>query len=167
MIALTRQLIPRHVLPRLRIRATCKFFGTLTNPTQPFEEEQLPWYRPDQFYPAHVGEILDTKYKIVGKLGYGAYSTVWLCRNLRCVCCDWIAFFAQLTFASVNGSKGMTTLSPSKFVPEMLAMLNTCVGSFTFMSMSVHLILRTLANLSFVGCLELSNSPALPGNIFV
>lgn len=51
--------------------------------TQPFEEERLPWYKPDQFYPVRIGEIFENKYKVVGKLGYGAYSTVWLCRNVK------------------------------------------------------------------------------------
>ncbi|KAJ8131233.1 hypothetical protein O1611_g2390 [Lasiodiplodia mahajangana] len=50
---------------------------------KPFEEEQLPWYNPDQFYPVRIGEILNSSYKVLGKLGYGAYSTVWLCRNVR------------------------------------------------------------------------------------
>jgi len=48
-----------------------------------FEEERLPWYSHDQFYPARPGEILDSSFKIIGKLGYGAYSTVWLCRDIR------------------------------------------------------------------------------------
>ena len=48
-----------------------------------FEEERLPWYNPDQFYPVRIGEILDSSYKVLGKLGYGAYSTVWLCRNIE------------------------------------------------------------------------------------
>jgi hypothetical protein len=49
---------------------------------QPFEEEKLPWYAADQFYPVRVGEILDSRYKVLGKLGYGAHSTSWLCRNI-------------------------------------------------------------------------------------
>lgn len=53
--------------------------------SQPFEEERLPWYNPDRFYPVRIGEIFDSKYKVVGKLGYGAYSTVWLCRNVKYV----------------------------------------------------------------------------------
>ncbi|KAF2004736.1 non-specific serine/threonine protein kinase [Amniculicola lignicola CBS 123094] len=53
------------------------------DPGQPFEEERLPWYNPDKFYPVRIGEILDSSYKVLGKLGYGAYSTVWLCRNTR------------------------------------------------------------------------------------
>lgn len=50
----------------------------------PFEEERLPWYRADQFYPVRIGETFQSKYKVVGKLGYGAYATVWLCRDLKC-----------------------------------------------------------------------------------
>ncbi|RMY84617.1 hypothetical protein D0864_07513 [Hortaea werneckii] len=53
------------------------------NVPQAFEEERLPWYRADQFYPGHIGETLISRYKVVGKLGYGAYSTVWLCRDIK------------------------------------------------------------------------------------
>ncbi|KAH9220936.1 non-specific serine/threonine protein kinase [Leptodontidium sp. 2 PMI_412] len=30
-----------------------------------------------------ANQILDSSYKVLGKLGYGAYSTIWLCRNIR------------------------------------------------------------------------------------
>ncbi|PYH83740.1 kinase-like protein [Aspergillus uvarum CBS 121591] len=46
-----------------------------------WEEERLPFYKPQQFYPVHIGETLNTRYQVVGKLGYGSYSTVWLCRD--------------------------------------------------------------------------------------
>lgn len=59
--------------------------ATRMNLSQPFEEERLPWYDPDQFYPVRVGEIFESKYKVVGKLGYGAHSTVWLCRKVKYV----------------------------------------------------------------------------------
>jgi hypothetical protein len=42
----------------------------------PFEEEQLPWYKHDQFYPVHIGETFDSKYKVVGKLGYGVAEMI-------------------------------------------------------------------------------------------
>lgn len=53
------------------------------NFSRPFEEERLPWYSADQFYPVRLGEILKSQYRVIGKLGYGAYSTVWLCRDLK------------------------------------------------------------------------------------
>ncbi len=47
------------------------------------EEEKLKFYEPEQYYPVHIGEVVKSRYEVVGKLGYGAYSTVWLCRDLR------------------------------------------------------------------------------------
>lgn len=55
------------------------------NHSQLFEEERLPWYSADQFYPVHLGEVFISKYKVVGKLGYGAHSTVWLCRDIKSI----------------------------------------------------------------------------------
>ncbi|KAF2760067.1 putative CDK4/6 [Pseudovirgaria hyperparasitica] len=45
------------------------------------EEERESLYSPTTFYPAKISEVLNTRYQIVGKLGYGGYSTVWLCRD--------------------------------------------------------------------------------------
>lgn len=49
---------------------------------KPFEEERLPDYEADQFYPASIGDTINSRYRIIGKLGYGANSTVWFCREL-------------------------------------------------------------------------------------
>ncbi|KAG8844206.1 hypothetical protein FRB91_002779, partial [Serendipita sp. 411] len=46
------------------------------------EEETWEWYKPGEFYPVHIGEILKSKYQVAGKPGYGAYGTAWLCRDL-------------------------------------------------------------------------------------
>ena len=73
----------RREITRFARRQPLSLSTAKMDPGQPFEEEQLPWYRPDQFYPVRIGEILDSKYKVLGKLGYGAHSTVWLCRNIR------------------------------------------------------------------------------------
>lgn len=47
------------------------------------EEETLPFYKPSNFYPAYIGQVLASKYRVVGKLGFGASSTVWLAWDLR------------------------------------------------------------------------------------
>lgn len=47
------------------------------------EEETLPFYSPASFYPAYIGEVLASKYRVVGKLGFGASSTVWLAWDLE------------------------------------------------------------------------------------
>lgn len=51
--------------------------------TQVFEEEQFEWYTPTQFYSVRIEEVFNDRYQVIGKLGYGAYSTVWLCRDLK------------------------------------------------------------------------------------
>ena len=42
------------------------------------EEQTLPQYCPQLFYPVHLGKVINSRYQIVTKLGYGTSSTVWL-----------------------------------------------------------------------------------------
>jgi serine/threonine-protein kinase SRPK3 len=48
---------------------------------RPLEEKNLPGYDPLEFYPVQLGELIVDRYRVVGKLGYGANSTVWFCRD--------------------------------------------------------------------------------------
>lgn len=43
--------------------------------------ESLEKYRPGGYHPVMVGDLLHDRYRIVDKLGYGGYSTVWLARD--------------------------------------------------------------------------------------
>ncbi|EFE35053.1 uncharacterized protein ARB_06009 [Trichophyton benhamiae CBS 112371] len=47
------------------------------------EEEELPDYKADRFYPVHLGEVFQGRYQVLGKLGFGSSSTVWLARDLK------------------------------------------------------------------------------------
>ncbi|KAH8904753.1 serine threonine protein kinase, CMGC group [Coniochaeta sp. PMI_546] len=47
------------------------------------EEELLPDYIASRYFPVRIGEVLNNRYQIVGKLGFGATSTVWLARDLH------------------------------------------------------------------------------------
>ncbi|KAJ6155821.1 hypothetical protein N7470_006387 [Penicillium chermesinum] len=51
-------------------------------PSEVLEEERFEQFHRRQYYPATVGEILISKYQIIGKLGFGTTSTVWLARDL-------------------------------------------------------------------------------------
>jgi len=55
------------------------------SPGQALEGESLPFYNPDHYYPVKIGQIMDSNDRILGKLGYGSYSTVWLARDVRYV----------------------------------------------------------------------------------
>ncbi|OOF99201.1 hypothetical protein ASPCADRAFT_394484 [Aspergillus carbonarius ITEM 5010] len=39
------------------------------------EEEAIPTYKPERFYPVHIGEVFNRRYQVVGKLGYGSTAT--------------------------------------------------------------------------------------------
>ncbi|KAH9841232.1 protein kinase, partial [Teratosphaeria destructans] len=50
---------------------------------QPIDEQTLPRDRQRQYCPIRIGQRLVDRYKIVAKVGFGAYSTVWLARDER------------------------------------------------------------------------------------
>ncbi|KFY47801.1 hypothetical protein V495_01801, partial [Pseudogymnoascus sp. VKM F-4514 (FW-929)] len=52
----------------------------LINPSKKVEEEH---FGIERYYPARIGDILSSRYQIVGKLGFGNSSTVWLSRDLQ------------------------------------------------------------------------------------
>lgn len=74
-------------LPRLGRRWTPLNFTNLNFiriPTsQAIEEETIPGYVAARYYPTRIGEILKDRYQVVGKLGFGASSTVWLARDME------------------------------------------------------------------------------------
>lgn len=85
----------RPIRPPLTFRAFAgampKGSRILTFPSEGFEklpldheveEETVPQYKPEKFYPVRLGEVICSKYQIVAKLGFGTSSTIWLCRDL-------------------------------------------------------------------------------------
>lgn len=79
----TRQLLrshrPHH---NSSINSTRGIVTKSPDTNQPFEEERLPDYEVEQFYVVKIGESINSRYHVIGKLGYGANSTVWFCRDL-------------------------------------------------------------------------------------
>lgn len=49
------------------------------------EEEQFEEFKAGLYYPMKPGEILASRYLIIGKLGFGRTSTVWLAHDMRYV----------------------------------------------------------------------------------
>ena len=45
-------------------------------------EEGRDEYRPGGFHPVYIGDVYAEKYKILNKIGYGVYSTVWIVQDL-------------------------------------------------------------------------------------
>ncbi|KAJ5723211.1 hypothetical protein N7488_001246 [Penicillium malachiteum] len=53
-------------------------------PSAVLEEERFEQFKLGRDYPANIGEVLTSRYQVVGKLGFGTTSTVWLARDLEC-----------------------------------------------------------------------------------
>ena len=66
------------------LRQSTSYFSTYTMSTEnEIEEETLPNYDAMDYYPVRIGEVFSSRYRVIGKLGYGAYSTVWLSQDLQ------------------------------------------------------------------------------------
>jgi serine/threonine-protein kinase SRPK3 len=46
-------------------------------------EEGKAAYRLGGFHPVYIGDIFNNRYKVLNKIGYGQYSTVWLVKDLQ------------------------------------------------------------------------------------
>lgn len=67
------------------------FWPTVATPAQPtilpsdvpIEEELLPGYDPQNYYPVNPGDVFHNRYEMMAKLGFGSCSTVWLARDMH------------------------------------------------------------------------------------
>ena len=92
-----------------RITSTCKI-----------EEETFSDYLAARHYPVRIGEVLDSRYQVVGKLGYGAYSTVWVARDLK-----WVTFLTATHGQVTNPAVNTTQPTP----PRCLESLDPVTGN--------------------------------------
>ncbi|KAJ5513879.1 hypothetical protein N7463_003431 [Penicillium fimorum] len=52
-------------------------------PSKILEEERFAEFKKGHYYAVNIGDVLVSKYQVVGKLGFGTTSTVWLARDLE------------------------------------------------------------------------------------
>ncbi|KAI9757923.1 MAG: transcription factor TFIIIB subunit brf1 [Chaenotheca gracillima] len=64
------------------------------------EEEIGPRYNPIHYYPMRLGEVLQDRYQIATKLGWGTGSTVWLAQDLY----QWRFFGPRYVAIKVNSN---------------------------------------------------------------
>ncbi|POR33931.1 Protein kinase-like domain protein [Tolypocladium paradoxum] len=49
----------------------------------PVDEERVPGYKPEHYYPANPGDVLENRYQLDAKIGWGSSSTVWLAHDIQ------------------------------------------------------------------------------------
>jgi serine/threonine protein kinase len=45
-------------------------------------DEDAESYRPGGYHPVHIGDLYNKRYLVVQKLGWGHFSTVWMCQDI-------------------------------------------------------------------------------------
>lgn len=93
---LLRQSTPLHLALRIRPRislsteltrmvhaANCRTLPPLLAKEDLVEEETVRGYKAEHYYPVRTGNLFHNRYKVIGKLGFGSASTVWLCHDLQ------------------------------------------------------------------------------------
>lgn len=117
---------------------------------RPVEEERVPYYDPKRFYPTYLGEVLNGRYQIATKLGYGTNSTVWLARDLH----KFVVLCPKLFVAGqFNIRLGWGGLAPgmlrSKSMPLIVLARKQPRMSFAFHSSSRRQICNTKEDILF------------------
>ncbi|KAI8652250.1 Protein kinase domain-containing protein [Fusarium keratoplasticum] len=72
-------------------------------------EEGKAAYQPGGFHPVYIGNIFNDRYKVLNKIGYGQYSTVWLVKDLQASGNEPSAFRALKVLSAVCYSQGYDT----------------------------------------------------------
>ena len=75
-----RNSLQRSPLPPLRFPTTG--FKVIDN-SDILEEERFDDFKSGKYYAVNIGDVFNYKYQVVGKLGFGVTSTVWLARDLQ------------------------------------------------------------------------------------
>ncbi|KAJ0162150.1 Serine/threonine-protein kinase SRPK [Colletotrichum tanaceti] len=55
----------------------------LISPEILVDEERVPGYNSAHYYPANPGDVLENRYQLHAKIGWGSSSTVWLAQDIR------------------------------------------------------------------------------------
>ncbi|KAJ5941708.1 protein kinase domain protein [Penicillium verrucosum] len=89
---------------------------------QVLDEERFEQFKQGQYYPANIGDVLISKYQIIGKLGFGTTSTIWLARDLKSSICDTQNLQVLSDFGSaVRGDERNHDVQPNVYrLPEVM-----------------------------------------------
>ena len=69
--------------PRLAPRGFPSSGFKIIDKDELIDEEEIPNYKPEYYYPVRQGEVFNDRYQALVKLGFGTSSTIWLARDLQ------------------------------------------------------------------------------------
>lgn len=92
------------------------WLNTRTFSKHNINEEDPARYCPGGYHPVRIGDEFNSgTYKVISKLGYGIYSTVWLARNLRYISLSPCFWAAVLMLARTNQHFALKFLTADSF----------------------------------------------------
>uniref|UniRef100_T1ILN7 non-specific serine/threonine protein kinase n=1 Tax=Strigamia maritima TaxID=126957 RepID=T1ILN7_STRMM len=80
----------------------------MANAVETEEQQDLNCYRTGDYHPVNIGDVYHNRYTVERKLGWGAYSTVWLCWDqidLQYIALKIVRSAAKKTQSAVNEIK--------------------------------------------------------------
>lgn len=83
------------------------------------EEESIPGYKAESFYPVQLGDVFHSRYQVITKLGYGTASTVWLCKDL-----EYVSKVMMLSQMANANNRTAVHLGQSNLLPSKSALLD-------------------------------------------
>jgi len=81
------------------------------------DEEHLRHYKLSRFYPVYLGDIFESRYQVLSKLGYGSCSTVWLSRDIM-----FVNFFSVPSISELN--------KKNLYSKQKYAALKVCISEY-------------------------------------
>ena len=103
--------------------------------SDPFDvsSENIRNYCLGGFCPIDLGQVVANRFKIIHKLGFGGFSTVWLARDQekhRYIALKIVLADESDTYESASGICDMLRSNPELFVPELERFtIKSCNGS--------------------------------------
>lgn len=73
--------------------------------------EALEKYRPGGYHPINIGDVLNDRYRVADKLGFGGYSTVWLALDTHLK--QYVAIKVNIADSLPRETKALKALSSS------------------------------------------------------
>ncbi|KAK3987154.1 serine-threonineeeee protein kinase [Cladorrhinum sp. PSN332] len=64
-------------------------------------EEGSSKYHPGGFHPVYIDDVYNGRYKVLSKIGYGVYSTVWLVKDLHQESTDGTEYYAMKVLSAM------------------------------------------------------------------
>jgi serine/threonine protein kinase len=96
-------------------------------------DEDAESYRPGGYHPVHIGDLYNKRYLVVQKLGWGHFSTVWMCQDITTAPASASGSSTPATYVAMKIQKSASHYREAAFDEiELLRCIRTASATETF-----------------------------------